>query len=83
MSLVKVKGNQVELPTEVRVQLGISEGDVLEIDARDGQIVLTKAKIDPEHLNLIKEGLDDYEAGNVSEGFDDMDDLLAYVNDSA
>lgn len=82
MPSVKVKTNyQVTLPEDVRVQLGIAEGDLLDVQAKDGAIVFKPKPADPEHLALIQEGLADYERGDVSEGFDDMDELLAYVND--
>ena len=83
MSLVKVKGKyQVTLPAAIRHALGVEEGDLLEVEARDGEIVFRpKVLIDKQHLDLIQEGLDAVKQGDVSEAFDDIDDLAAYLKE--
>ena len=81
MSLVKVKGKyQVTIPTEVRKTLGIEEGDLLEVEARGGEIIFKpKALVDKRQLELVQEGIDAHENGDVSEAFDDMAELAAYL----
>ena len=46
MPLVRVTRNfQVSIPKEVRAKLNIEEGDLVEVDERDGEIVLTPKKL--------------------------------------
>ena|ERR1700757_4358231 len=46
MSVVKVTRNfQVSIPKEVREELGISEGDLMECEITDGSIVLKPKKL--------------------------------------
>jgi AbrB family looped-hinge helix DNA binding protein len=46
MALVKVTRNfQVSIPKEVRDALNIEEGDLVEVEARDGEIVMLPKKL--------------------------------------
>ncbi len=46
MSLVKVTRNfQVSIPKDVRARLNIEEGDLVDVNERDGEIVLTPKKL--------------------------------------
>lgn len=55
---------------------------MLEVEARNGEIVFRpKALVDKSHLELVQEGIDAYERGEVSKAFDDLNELAAYLNE--
>ncbi len=92
MELVQVrKKAQVTLPLSVRKKLGIEEGDLLEVVARDGEIVLrVKKLIDKDQAwfwtKRWQEGErqvdEDIKAGRVHD-FLDMDSAIVYLEDRA
>lgn len=46
MALVKVTRNfQVSIPKEIREALNVQEGDLIEVQARDGEIVMLPKKL--------------------------------------
>jgi AbrB family looped-hinge helix DNA binding protein len=46
MAVVKVTRNfQVSIPKAVRDQIGLTEGDLIEVEARDGEIVMIPKKL--------------------------------------
>ena len=61
MSLVKVKDKyQVTLPAEIRKQVGLAVGDLLEVEIKGAQITLTPKSVVDRELDL---ALEDYEEG--------------------
>ncbi len=88
-TLVKVqRKGQVTIPTRLRAQVGLVDGDLVEARALRGKIVLTpKALIDREYTPVQRRGIDtrlagaeaDVKAGRVSKAFSDhrefIDDL--------
>lgn len=80
MALVKVKQKfQVTLPLEVREQLRVEEGDLLEASVQDNTIVLRpKLVVDRNPVEAaIAEGLKDYEEGRVEGPFENIDEFKA------
>lgn len=81
------KNAQITLPTGIRKLTHLEEGDVLDCEVRDGQIVLTPKKIidkrdawfwTPEWQQAEAEAQKDIRDGNTSE-FESVDDLLAHL----
>ena len=81
------KNAQVTLPKGIRKAAHLEEGDVLECEVRDGQIVLTPKKLvdkrdawfwTPGWQQAEAEAHKDIESGNVTE-FESVDDLLAHL----
>lgn len=72
MSLLRVKSKgQVTIPSDLREQLELEQGDYLEAEVRDGRIVLTpKVVLDRAVVAAIDEGLDDLEADEVEGPFE-------------
>lgn len=83
MPLVRVKQKfQVTLPVEVREQLDIGEGDLLEATVQDKSVVLTpKAVVDKKSLDLyLDERLAELRAGGNTVGpFKSMEEYDEYV----
>jgi AbrB family looped-hinge helix DNA binding protein len=75
MKLVAVKNKyQVVIPLDVRKEIGLHVGDLLEAKAERGRITLTpKSLVD----RAIAEGLDDIERGRVHGPFNTVDEMLA------
>lgn len=84
--LLKVRRNaQITLPAGVRRAVHLEEGDVLDCEIRDGQIVLTPKKLidkrdawfwTPGWQEGEAQAQKDIDSGNVRE-FESVDDLLA------
>ena len=75
MPLVTIKHKfQVTLPVELREELHLEEGDLLEATVQRKSIVLKpKAVVDREHMEAaIAEGLRDYKKGRVEGPFRTM-----------
>jgi AbrB family looped-hinge helix DNA binding protein len=80
MPLVRVKQKfQVTLPAEVREQLDIGEGDLLEATVQGDSVVLKpKVIVDREHVEAaIAEGLRDYAEGRVEGPFNTVEEFKA------
>jgi len=80
MPLVTIKHKfQVTLPVEIREQLHLEEGDLLEATLQRNSIVLKpKAVVDREHVEAaIAEGLRDYKEGRVEGPFKTMKEFKA------
>ncbi|MCP5008254.1 MAG: AbrB/MazE/SpoVT family DNA-binding domain-containing protein [Planctomycetes bacterium] len=83
MSLVKVKNKfQITIPTKVRNEMHIKEGDFLEIKAKGETIVIKpKALVDrgstlsPKGEKKVREALEDVKKGRVKK-FDNIKDLI-------
>ncbi len=85
-TLVKVTRNgQITIPAEVRRELGIEEGDYMEVTMKDGVIVISPAQVVDRSQAYFwskrwqreeREADEDIEAGRVRV-FDDVDSLIA------
>jgi len=85
-TLVKVTRNgQITIPAEVRRQLGIEEGDYIEVTLKEGLIVMSPAHLVDRTQAYFwtqrwqdeeREADEDIEAGRVRV-FDDVDSLIA------
>jgi len=86
--LLKLRRNaQITLPAAIRKAAHLEDGDVLDCEVREGQIVLTPKKIidkrdawfwSPGWQQAEAQAQKDIESGNVSE-FESVDDLLAHL----
>ncbi len=82
MPLVKVKNKfQVTIPTEIRDETNIKEGDILEVLVKNKTIVFKpKVVVDRESVEAaINEGLADYEAGRVIGPFESVKEFKAAI----
>ena len=89
MALSKVTRNhQVSIPKDIRDRLGLQEGDYVEFEERDGEIVMVpKRLIDadqawfwtPEWQAGERAADDDIKAGRVSGPFKTMDELKRHL----
>ena len=87
--LLKMRKNaQITLPAGIRKAVRLEDGDILDCEVRDGQIVLTPKKLvdkrdvwfwSPEWQRAEAEAQEDIESGNVKE-FESVDDLLAHLD---
>ena len=74
LARVKQKG-QVTIPANIREELGLHEGDYVEVTTEGSRVVLTPQQIAPRHPEIdaaLAEGLADIQAGRVSPSFKDM-----------
>lgn len=86
---VQHKG-QVTIPTHLRTQAGIAEGDLIEATFHRGKIVLTPKLVDeytPAQRRKIDAGLAkanaDVKAGRLSPVFTDHAELISHLHNSA
>ncbi len=80
MPLVKVKNKfQITIPTKVRNEVHIKEGDFLEIKAKGETIVIKpKAVVDRESVgDAINEGIKDYKKGRTTRSFSSVKEFKA------
>ncbi|MEI6513183.1 MAG: AbrB/MazE/SpoVT family DNA-binding domain-containing protein [bacterium] len=87
--LLKLRKNaQLTLPSQIRKAVHLDDGDVLDCEVRDGQIVLTPKKIVDKQDSWLwsrqwqkdeAEAQSDIGTGNVKE-FENVDDLIAHLN---
>ena len=71
LSKIKQKG-QVTIPTEIRQELGLEDGDYVEITREGGRIVMTPRDVIERHPAIdvaLAEGLEDVRADRVSPAF--------------
>jgi len=81
LARVKQKG-QVTIPAPIRAEIGLTEGDYVEITREQNRIVLTpKAVVDrnPAIDAALAEGLADVEAGRVSPSFKTAAEFEAWL----
>ena len=86
--LLKLRRNaQITLPAAIRKAARLEDGDVLDCEFREGQIVLTPKKIidkrdawfwTSDWQQAEAQAQRDIQSGNVSE-FESVDDLLAHL----
>lgn len=83
MPLAKVKQKgQVTIPAEIREELGLLEGDYVEVRRERGRIVLTPKEMVDRHPAIdaaIAEGLADARAGRLSPKFKTMKGFDAWL----
>lgn len=65
MNTVKLKQRGIlTLPKKIREKLNLSEGQLLQIESRDGKIILApQVSLDEQLARDIKQGLEDIKAG--------------------
>jgi AbrB family looped-hinge helix DNA binding protein len=81
LSKVKQKG-QVTIPAEIREELGLHEGDYVDVKREGSRIVLTPKTVVDRHPEIdaaIAEGLADVRAGRVSPSFKNMKEFEAWL----
>lgn len=81
LARVKQKG-QVTIPANIREELGLHEGDYVEVTTEGSRVVLTPQQIAPRHPEIdaaLAEGLADIQAGRVSPSFEDMKAFEAWL----
>ncbi len=85
MSLVKIKERfRVTIPTEIRKEIHLKEGDILEAVVQKNVIMLKpKTVIDRDVETAIQEGLDDVKKGRVSGPFGSADEMLNSLHKNA
>lgn len=86
MALTKVTRNgQVTIPSELRRQVGIEEGDLIELEAVGDHLILVPKKLidksqayfwTPRWQSAEREAQNDIDEGRIEE-FESVDDLLA------
>jgi len=85
MLLTLRKNAQITLPSGIRKAVHLQDGDVLDCEIHDGQIVLTPKKLidkrdawfwSPDWQKAEAEAQSDIDSGNVEE-FDSVDALIA------
>ena len=93
MSIIKVHRNgQVTIPTHLRAQVGLLDGDLVEARAHKGEIVLTpKLTANPEYTPAERRVINarlaraetDIKAGRVSKAYSDHSEFIADLHDAA
>ena len=89
MALSKITRNhQVSIPKKIRDRLGLQEGDYVEVEERDGEIVMVPKKLidadqawfwTPEWQASEREADEDIKAGRISGPFKTMDELKKHL----
>lgn len=83
MPLAKVKQKgQVTIPATIREEVGLHEGDYVEVKREGSRIVLTPQEIAPRHPDIdaaLAEALDDERAGRVSPKFASTEEFEAWL----
>jgi AbrB family looped-hinge helix DNA binding protein len=89
MALVKITRNfQVSIPKQVREALGLEEGDFIEVEERDGAIVMLPKKLidadqawfwSPEWQKGEREAEEDIRAGRLSGPFKNIEELKKHL----
>ena len=83
MPLAKLKQKgQVTIPASIRDDLGLHEGDYVEVVREGTRIILTPQDISPRHPEIdaaLAEALEDERAGRLSPGFSSMAEFKAWL----
>ena len=91
MPVIKViRNGQITLPKEFRDALGVKEGDILEAEMKENQMVLkpkilvdktprSKHELSEQGKKKLNEALEDIERGAVKK-FDTVEDLIKDLN---
>jgi AbrB family looped-hinge helix DNA binding protein len=82
MSLAKMKQKgQVTIPAGIREQIGLHEGDYVEVTKEGNRVVLTPKEVvdrDPATAAAIAEGLANARAGRLSPAFETVEEIEAW-----
>ena len=82
MPLAKLKPKgQVTIPASIRADLGLNEGDYVEVAREDNRIVLTPKVVVDRHPAIdaaLAEGLADVRAGRLSPAFSSVKEWKAW-----
>ena len=81
LARVKQKG-QVTIPAPIREEMGIDEGDYVEITREDNRIILTPKEVVDRHPEIdaaLADGLADVAAGRVSPAFKNATEFRAWL----
>jgi AbrB family looped-hinge helix DNA binding protein len=83
MPLAKVKQKgQVTIPAGIREELGLDEGDYVEVSREGSRIVLTPQEIAPRRPEIdaaLAEAFEDERAGRISPKFSSMKEFKAWL----
>ena len=92
MELSKITRNyQVSIPKKIRDALGLQEGDFMEIEARDGEIVMVPKKLidadqawfwTPEWQEGEREVDEDLRAGRIIGPFKNIEEMKKHFGDA-
>ena len=92
MAVVRVTRNyQVSIPKSVRDALGLAEGDLIEVEERDGEIVMVPKRLidaaqawfwSPEWQRGEREVDEDIHAGRVIGPFKSVEELKKHFGDA-
>ena len=86
MPLAKVKQKgQVTIPAKIRGELGLDEGDYVEVSREGSRIVLTPKETVDRHPAIdaaLAEALEDERTGRMTPAFDSMKELEAWLKTS-
>lgn len=81
LARVKQKG-QVTIPATIREELGLREGDYVEVTTKGGRVVLTPQEIAPRHPAIdaaLAEALKEERAGRISPAFGSVEEFEAWL----
>jgi AbrB family looped-hinge helix DNA binding protein len=81
LAKVKHKG-QVTIPADIREELGLGEGDYVEVKRQGSRIVLTPKQVVDRHPKIdaaLEEGLADARAGRLSPRFKSVKEFQAWL----
>jgi AbrB family looped-hinge helix DNA binding protein len=81
LARIKQKG-QVTIPAGIRAEIGLVEGDYVEVKRQGRRIVLTPKEIVDRHPAIdaaLAEGLKDLRAGRLSPRFNSMKEYQAWL----
>ena len=83
MSLAKVKQKgQVTIPADIREELGLDEGDYVEVTREGSRIVLTPKEVVERHPAIdaaLAEALEDERAGRISPKFESVEEFEKWL----
>ncbi len=81
MAIVTVKNKyQVVIPQNLREQVGVNVGDILEVKIEKGKITFTPKTVVDRH---IAESMADFKAGRSYGPFDNADDAIKFLHRQA
>ena len=93
MSIVRIqRKGQVTIPTRLRIQVGLADGDLLEATAEKGRIVLTpRIGVEDEYTPAQRRAIDtrldkaeaDVKAGRLSKAFSNHSEFIASLDEAA
>ncbi len=78
MPAVKIgTSRQVVIPKKIHDEIGLAPGDYLEVELRDGKVILTPKTLVDKHIEeRLAEGLEDVNRGRVHGPFHSAKDMV-------